>query len=728
MACTLSKTRPRPAGTRKTVRQHLDPLVAYWSLRLLIKLRFWQRLSGYPDALTFDGDLLRTLGLGRYEDQDMAPSAFLRLLKERLQVLTAQQPESVLEPLHGRLQRDLSLSAVECRILTLVLALCAHSPFTRLTDEFGEIPRSDAIAAIATALGVPVATVSKALSPDGYLARAGLLRVSLGGVDTLAEKFLPLEGLDALLFEARTSVATLTRRYFAPAPRPALKRSDYPHLRAALDDLLAYLKGARQGNEPGCNVLLYGPPGTGKTELAGVVAQALKLRLTATATADDDGDAISDARRIGAYQFAQQSLSRQADSLILFDEVETLFMPSWLGALFESELPTANKGFTNQLLATNPVPTLWIANDIEDMDPAYLRRFDMVIEMPVPPQSVRAGIAAKAFDDLNVSQSFVQALARQPALAPAHLTRAARVVQLCAQGKTSRVQGKTSRAQRKTSQAQGKTFHAQNEAQLSRLLNGTLKALGHATPLVTSASTVTAYQLALLNPDRPIEPVLQGLAKSQQGRLCLYGPPGTGKSAFAAEVARRLERPLLIKRASDLLGAFVGQTEQAIAAMFAEARADQAILLLDEADSFLRSRATAQQSWEVTQVNELLTQMEAFSGIFICTTNLVEQLDAASLRRFDLKLRFDPLRIEQRFTLFAQVLREQGVASPDAQRWRGPLASLDGLTPGDFAAVIRQLRIEQADWTPALLFERLRGECQHKRQGQGRPIGFAASI
>ena len=722
MARTLSKTRPRPAGTRKTVRQHLDPLVAYWSLRLLIKLRFWQRLSGYPGALTFDGDLLRTLGLGRYEDQDMAPSAFLRLLKERLQVLTAQQPESVLEPLHGRLQRDLALSAVECRILTLVLALCAHSPFTRLTDEFGEIPRSDAIAAIATALAVPVATVGKALSPDGYLARAGLLRVSLGGVDTLAEKFLPLEGLDALLFEARTSVATLTRRYFAPAPRPTLKRSDYPHLQAALDDLLAYLKGARQRNEPGCNVLLYGPPGTGKTELAGVVAQALKLRLTAIATADDDGDAISDARRIGAYQFAQQSVSRQSDSLILFDEVETLFMPSWLGALFESELPTANKGFTNQLLATNPVPTLWIANDIEDMDPAYVRRFDLVIEMPVPPQSVRAGIAAKAFDDLNVSQSFVQALARQPALAPAHLTRAARVVQLCAQGKTSRVQGKT--------------FHAQTEAQLSRLLSGTLKALGHATPLVTSASTVTAYQLALLNPDRPIEPVLQGLAKSQQGRLCLYGPPGTGKSAFAAEVARRLEQPLLIKRASDLLGAFVGQTEQAIAAMFAEARADQAILLLDEADSFLRSRAAAQQGWEVTQVNELLTQMEAFDGIFICTTNLVEQLDTASLRRFDLKLRFDPLRIEQRFTLFAQVLREQGVAKPDGQpdeqpdeqHWRGLLASLDGLTPGDFAAVIRQLRIEQADWTPALLFERLRGECQHKRQGQGRPIGFAASI
>ncbi|MEA3642968.1 MAG: AAA family ATPase [Lamprobacter sp.] len=714
MARAISMPIPRPSGPRKTVRQQLDPLVAYWSLRLLIKLRFWQRLSGYPDALTFDGELLRTLGLGRYEDQEMTPSAFLRLMKERLQVLTAKQPELVLESLHGRLQRDLGLSQMECRILTLVLALCAYPPFTRLTDEFGEIPRSDAIAAIAAALAVPVPAVRKALSPEGYLARSGLLRISLGGADNLAEKFLPLDGLDALLFEARISVATLTRRYFAPAPRPTLKRSDYQHLEETLNDLLAYLQGAQQRREPGCNVLIYGPPGTGKTELAGVVAQALKRRLTTISSADVEGDAISDAGRIGAYQLAQQTLSRQPDSLILFDEVESLLAFSWLGALFETDLPTANKGFTNQLLATNPVPALWIANDIEDMDPAYVRRFDLVIEMPVPPQSVRVGIANRALDDLGVSESFVQALARQPAIAPAHLTRAARVVRLCTTGTSSH--------------ARGKDAQTRHEAQLNRLLSGTLKALGHATPLVTGRSAVTAYRADLLNPDRPIEPVLRGLAQNPQGRLCLYGPPGTGKSAFAAEVARRLERPLLSKRASDLLGAYVGQTEQAIAAMFAEARADQAILLLDEADSFLRSRTSAQQSWEVTQVNELLTQMEAFDGLFICTTNLVEQLDAASLRRFDLKLRFDPLRSEQRLSLFAQVLREQGVANLDEERWRGPLASLDALTPGDFAAVIRQLRIEQADWTPELLLERLRGECEHKRQGQGRPIGFAASF
>lgn len=708
MPVTIAPPAPRrPPAPRKTSRQRLSNLVAYWLLKLLIGQGFWKQLPGYPKALTFDGDLLRTLGLGRHEDEDLTPNAFQRLLKERLRVLSAQQPEAILAPVHERLQSELALSLVEARILSFVLALLSQRPFASVAEEFGELSPQDVIAALATALDLSRPVVRKALAADGHLARSGLLRLNSGGVETLADSFLALDGLEALLFDQRTSVDRLTRAYFAPAPRPTLKLRDYPHLSETLGDLLAYLKAASQAAEPGCNVLLHGPPGVGKTELAGVVAQRLKRRLYAISAVDEDGDPIGDARRVAAYQLAQHRLSRQPDSLILFDEAESLLAPSWLDALFSEDAPTTNRGFVNQLLETNPLPTLWIANRIADTDPAFVRRFDLLIEVPVPPLSVRAGIATKAMQDLDVSATFTQTLARQANLAPAHLTRAARVARLCAAGGASRVE---------------------TEAQLTRLLNGTLKALGHDTPLRTASSELTRYRLDLLNPDRPIEPILRGLALGGQGRLCLYGPPGTGKSALAAEIARRLDRPLLVKRASDLLGSLVGQTEQAINAMFAEARHDQAVLLLDEADSFLRSRASAHQSWEVTQVNELLTQMEAFAGVFICTTNLVEQLDAASLRRFDLKVKFAALTAEQRLRLFTQVLTEQGIPAPDQSLWRAQLGSLDDLTPGDFAAVIRQLRIEQAEWSAARLFERLQAECRHKRQGRGRPIGFAAAL
>lgn len=92
----------------------------------------------------------------------------------------------------------------------------------------------------------------------------------------------------------------------------------------------------------------------------------------------------------------------------------------------------------------------------------------------------------------------------------------------------------------------------------------------------------------------------------------------------------------LTKRVSDIESCWVGVTEQNIADAFEEARKDGAVLLFDEADSFLLDRRSATRSWEMTKVNEFLQQMEVFPGVVACTTNLMDTLDQASLRRFDL--------------------------------------------------------------------------------------------
>ena len=106
-------------------------------------------------------------------------------------------------------------------------------------------------------------------------------------------------------------------------------------------------------------------------------------------------------------------------------------------------------------------------------------------------------------------------------------------------------------------------------------------------------------------------------------------------------------KKLLVKRASDILSPYVGEAEMNIAKIFEQAKRDNAVLLLDEADSFLMDRKRANHSWEVTQVNELLTQMEVFEGIFVCSTNLMDNLDEASIRRFDLKIKIDYSQIEK---------------------------------------------------------------------------------
>jgi SpoVK/Ycf46/Vps4 family AAA+-type ATPase len=65
--------------------------------------------------------------------------------------------------------------------------------------------------------------------------------------------------------------------------------------------------------------------------------------------------------------------------------------------------------------------------------------------------------------------------------------------------------------------------------------------------------------------------IVQALKARGHGTLCFYGAPGTGKTALAEHIARALERPLIIKQASDLMSKFVGETEQNMAAMFREA-------------------------------------------------------------------------------------------------------------------------------------------------------------
>ncbi|SAL05152.1 ATPase family associated with various cellular activities (AAA) [Caballeronia calidae] len=79
-------------------------------------------------------------------------------------------------------------------------------------------------------------------------------------------------------------------------------------------------------------------------------------------------------------------------------------------------------------------------------------------------------------------------------------------------------------------------------------------------------------------------------------------------------------------------------TPGVVARAFEEALRDNAVLCLDEGDSFLRERTLSQRSWEVTGVNEMLSQMERFPGLLIVSTNLLDMLDmldeaAASISR-----------------------------------------------------------------------------------------------
>ena len=196
--------------------------------------------------------------------------------------------------------------------------------------------------------------------------------------------------------------------------------------------------------------------------------------------------------------------------------------------------------------------------------------------------------------------------------------------------------------------------------------------------------------------------------------LCLQGPPGTGKSAFARYLAECLGLEVVKKRASDLLSPWVGETEQQIAAAFAEARDAEAFLIFDEADSLLADRRSAHRNWEVSQVNEMLTWMESHPLPFACTTNFGEHLDPATLRRFVFKVRLDylaPEQVEQAFWAYF------ALPAPN------DITDFGALTPGDFAVVRRRAKILHKLEAPEALGAMLRAECEAKPD-RPRPIGF----
>ena len=126
-----------------------------------------------------------------------------------------------------------------------------------------------------------------------------------------------------------------------------------------------------------------------------------------------------------------------------------------------------------------------------------------------------------------------------------------------------------------------------------------------------------------------------------QGASALFdGPPGTGKTITAEAIAAELGIGMRRISPSDLLSKWVGGTEENMKELFREAQEDRYLLFIDEAEGLFASREGARMSWERTQSNELLQQVENFKGALIIATNFKGVIDPAFARRFLFQIHF----------------------------------------------------------------------------------------
>ena len=581
--------------------------------------------------------------------------------------------------------------------------------------EFKVNNATEAYVAIAEVAGVNPDQVAEALRAGSRLERIGLVEnlISEHNITDLADLMKVSEKLPPVLMRQYRDQAELMAVFTRLSTKSTLRLDDFAFVSEDAKVLCNLMANAVARKEVGINVLLYGPPGTGKTELAKVVAQSAGLELFEVEYADRDGNSLSGRDRYRSLQIAQVFLKGSAQAALLFDEVEDVFPPLSSEVALRmaradataspSNSSVSGKAWVNQVLESNVVPTIWVTNRIEQIDPAFRRRFAYHLELKSPPPGAREALVRKTLTGVPVSDAFVARLTRRQGLTPAQIATAVRFSTLANPDVTGGI-----------------------ESLIERQLKNADLALGNRTLDGARQQSAVGYDPALLNVESrfDVPRIVQALQARGHGSLCFFGPPGSGKTALAEHIALTLGQCLIVRQASDLMGKYVGETEQNMAAMFREAEAENGILLLDEADSFLMDRRGAQRNYEVTEVNEMLQGMERFKGIFICTTNLIERIDQAALRRFTFKIQFKPLTREQREALFAtEVLAGDSCALLPAHRAR--LDALEQLCLGDFAAVKRQGVILDIQMDSDEFLTQLEAEHRIKPEvRESRGIGF----
>ncbi|NJC87408.1 MAG: AAA family ATPase [Desulfuromonas sp.] len=696
------------------------PFLGIWLLELALMLGWYdsktsrkRKRFNWPDAF-YDDDFRELTGIevppvpddddescSRSNRWDPGKTAAKKILQRRLAELRKEKISKDLP-----LFRNISLLAEILGLTRADQALLAFTVIVMLFQEFRGAIASRCVKTshhllcqiLSRLSGVNEDEFHQSLGENGLLVGTGMIKISIR-IRDLEEKLEISSLLVGVLMRTYNGKEALASRFVRRAAKPGISLDSFPHLQQDTEILLPYLRKAAKDKVAGVNILLSGRPGVGKTEYARCLAEMLGLELYEIAYADDDGDSIKGEARLQAYNFCQRLLARSSNTVIVFDEIEDVFPQA---SIFESRgEQIGGKAWVNRTMESNLTPAIWISNNIDQIDPAYLRRFDYSIEIPTPPRGVRLSIARHHLKSFVPSTGWLERIAANEDLAPAQLERAARVARLAAG----------------TDRERARQLVDQVLERSCRLLNCS------ATP--TGNVLRTGYRLDRLNTDADIPGILEGLKCRPKGTFCFYGDAGTGKSELARYLADQTGRPAIVRRASDILGKYVGESERNIARMFNDARSQGAVLILDEADSFLTDRRTAQKMWEVTMVNELLTQMESFEGIFICTTNLMDKMDQASLRRFAFKVRFFPLTSRQRVEMFHDELIRLGEAVTASGPWAGRVAELDGLTPGDFSVAARQLELTGAPATAERFYNQLEKECAARTGTVQRRIGFA---
>ena len=672
-----------------------------------------KRLKKESELDLFDSSLEepKTLLLRLWRDSGSNPR-FRRCLSEwtdqALMVLKEwrKSQTDAVEPRFVELQRLFKLSDPEVTALVLETVL-ANGVWP--TDDFRKQNPFRKVERLSVLLGMTEPEYLRIIDAKSKLRRLGCMDDS-GEFNICLLSFLT--GMDD---------TPLANRLYRKGETEPLPWSYFGALSLKEGAFLKRLIASRPADK-GLHVLLYGRPGTGKTSFAVTLAKELGLTPFFISQPEEDGlgggAATGGTRRFAGLQVCAEHVDPRT-SLIIVDEADSLLMNDSEGDLEWGIAPASStacrKGALNDIMDAVKMPCVWITNSPSRLlDSSNRRRFDYSIRFDELTHEQCRNIWANATVRQGlqgvVTESLADELARKYRVSAGGIDLALR--HLAAMLKNGQaVPQEAEQVLESVLSPHCKLLHIQTsvppEVRPDYSLEG-LNIRGDISPARIEAA-VRRFQEEQggdrhADPDRP------------RMTLLLSGPPGTGKTEFVKYLGMSTRSRVLTRMGGDLLNKYVGGTEQCIRQAFREASNEKALLFLDEVDGILQSRERANQSWEVTQVNELLHQMENFDGILFCATNFLSNLDAATLRRFTFKIAFDYLDDHGKLHFFRRFFKASGIGELGGEE-RLRLLRIPNLAPGDFRTVRQSFYYLGGEVTAGQLLGGLEQESAAKRGG-----------
>jgi len=686
---------PRAARNRSNAQcNDLTPCIRLWILRSLVLLG---DTGNFPEKDNpAHKTLARVLGLDVCGKKPKAqrPNAVLSRLRSQLKKAESDATSSVenseSSPLCAnirRLQSLLGLHDDEALLLHFVIALHTHTLLAAALNASGK-PTSGALffKTLSVLLALPQDRICELLDKDAPLPRIGMVKLGLAPGEEIRAQLKPLSSDFAC--QSVTSPREpmeLFEDTVKPVAAQDMPIDDFDHLSDNISLALTYLRVALKTRQPGAHLLIKGKSAHDGLQFARLLVAELAMPLL---------EIVGESQELVSHHTAQAICGQRAGlvlSSIALDEAVTPQMA--------------------RFLKTNPTPILWYVRAGENSrfhadlgDDGLHEHVGLVLHLDPPDVETRRRWLNRHCGEL-LPESVRLQLSAHPRLSPRVVKQSITTLKL--------LQPDIPLDRRAHVLEHMLTAHLQIHK----------KGSANTEHPESPSKPTDGYDTRFINTRERVEPLIETLRSTGRARICLYGPPGTGKTAFAHHLSRQLGRPLHIKRCSDLLGPYVGESEEKIAAAFSQARKDKGVLLMDEVDSLLSDRTHAVRSWEITRINEMLTQLDEFPGIFMASTNRFEHLDPAVMRRFDLKLGFEPLRPDQAWELLCLHLQRAGLGPP-ADALSPQLSRLSQLTPGDFAVVENRHRFYPLADAPTWI-DALEQECRHKPgNGPRSTIGF----